>query len=94
MTEFLKTRPLPGAPFGFEVAGAEPRSLTAGQREQIWDAHRDGQGLICFSFERLLEADELHALTAVFGDNEFAPGKIVGIGKGTSGGQERRSVEQ
>ncbi|MDE0450006.1 MAG: TauD/TfdA family dioxygenase [Spirochaetaceae bacterium] len=94
MTVPLKVRPLPGAPFGVEIAGGDPGNLTASQRKQILDAHRAGQGLICFSFERLLEADELHALTAVFGDNEFAPGKIVGIGKGVGAGQEQRSVEQ
>lgn len=87
-------RPLPGAPFGVELAGADPGKLTERQREQILDAHRAGQGLICFSFERLLEADELHALTAVFGDNEFAPGKIDGIGKGVRAGQKRRTVEE
>jgi alpha-ketoglutarate-dependent taurine dioxygenase len=94
MTELLNVRPLPGAPFGVEITGDDPGNLTARQQEQIWDAHRAGQGLICFSFERLLEADELHALTAVFGDNEFAPGKIDGIGKGMRAGQERRSVEE
>ena len=94
MTELLKPRPLPGAPFGVEITGGDPGNLTARQREQIWDAHRAGQGLICFSFERLLESDEMHALTAVFGDNEFAPGKIDGIGRGMRAGQERRSVEE
>ncbi|MDE0025550.1 MAG: TauD/TfdA family dioxygenase, partial [Spirochaetaceae bacterium] len=94
MTVPLKVRPLPGAPFGVEIAGGDPGNLTASQREQILDAHRAGQGLICFSFQRLLEADELHALTAVFGANEFAPGRIVGIGKGARAGEERRSVEQ
>ena len=87
-------RPLPGAPFGVEITGGDPGNLTARHREQMREAHRAGQGLICFSFERLLEADELHALTAVFGDSEFAPGKIDGIGKGTRAGQEPRTVEQ
>ena len=93
MTELLKARPLPGAPFGVEITGGDPGNLTARQREQIWDAHRAGHGLICFSFDRLLEADELHALTAVFGDNEFAPGKIDGIGKRIRAGQARHTVE-
>ena len=93
MAEPLKMRPLPGAPFGVEITGGERGDLTARDRQQIRDAHRAGQGLICFSFERLLAADELHALTAVFGANEFAPGKIDGIGKGTRTGQERRTVE-
>ena len=93
MTELLNVRPLPGAPFGVEITGGDPGNLTAPQREQIWDAHRAGHGLICFSFDRLLEADALHALTAVFGDNEFAPGKIDGIGKGMRAGQARRTVE-
>ena len=94
MTGLLTARQLPGAPFGVEITGGDPGNLTAPQREQIWDAHRAGHGLICFSFDRLLEADALHALTAVFGDNEFAPGKIDGIGRGMRAGQERRSVEE
>ena len=94
MTEPLTVRALPDAPLGAEILGADPHNLTEHQRELIRDAHRSGHGLICFSFERLLEADELHALTAVFGENEFAPGKIDGIGRGAPGGQEQRSVEQ
>ena len=90
----MQVRPLPGAPFGVEIEGADPGNLTERERDSIRNAHREGQGLICFTFDRLLEADELHALTAVFGDNEFAPGKIVGIGKGAPAGQERRSVAE
>ena len=94
MPEPLTVHPLPDAPFGSEITGAEPGNLTARQRELIRAAHREGHGLICFSFERLLEADELHALTAVFGENEFAPGKIDGIGRGTPAGQQQRTVEE
>ena len=94
MAESLTVRPLPDAPFGTEITGADPANLTPRQRELIRDAHRDGHGLICFSFERLLEADELHALTAVFGENEFAPGKIDGIGRGTTAGQRLRTVQE
>ena len=94
MTEPLSVHPLPDAPFGSEITGADPGNLTARQRELIRAAHREGHGLICFSFERLLEADELHALTAVFGENEFAPGKIDGIGRGTPAGQQQRTVKE
>ena len=94
MPEPLTVHPLPDAPFGSEITGAEPGNLTARQRELIRAAHREGHGLICFSFERLLEADELHALTAVFGENEFAPGKIDGIGRGTPAGQQQRTVKE
>ena len=94
MAESLCVRALPGAPFGTEITGVDPGNLTAPQRESIRDAHRAGHGLICFPFERLLDADELHALTAVFGDNEFAPGKIDGIGRRAPEGQEQRTVEQ
>ena len=87
-------RPLPDARFGAEITGADPGNLTPRQRELIRDAHRDGHGLLCFSFERLLEADELHALTAVFGENEFAPGKIDGIGRGSRAGQPPRTVAE
>ncbi len=37
--------------------------------------------MLCFSFGPLLEGDEMHALTAVYGENEFGPGCINGIGK-------------
>ena len=94
MPEPVTVHPLPDAPFGSEITGVEPGNLTARQRELIRAAHREGHGLICFSFERLLEADELHALTAVFGGNEFAPGKIDGIGRGTPAGQQQRTVEE
>ena len=94
MAESLAVRPLPDAPFGAEVTGADPRNLAPGQRELIRDAHRDGHGLLCFSFGRLLEADELHALTAVFGENEFAPGKIDGVGRGRRAGKARRTVAE
>ena len=94
MTESLAVRPLPGAPFGAEITGADPGNLTPRQRELIRETHRAGHGLLCFSFERLLRADELHALTAVFGENEFAPGKIDGIGRGSRAGQPRRTVPE
>ena len=45
-------------------------------------------GLICFEFEYLLMADELHAWTAIFGDNEFAPVLIDGIGKKATNSKE------
>ena len=85
-----KWRALPGTRFGSEIVGLQPGAISPRQREEIREAHRRGRGLICFSFDRLLEADELHALTAVFGENEFAPGKIYGIGPaGARGAGER-----
>lgn len=90
----LTIAPLEGAQFGAEITGLDPMRITETQKEQIWDAYRSRHGLLCFSFGRLLEAEELHALTAVFGENEFAPGKINGIGKGTPAGEEHRTVEE
>ena len=88
----LTVRALPGARFGAEIVGLDPRRIGEEQRAAIWDAYRARHGLLCFSFDRLLEADELHALTAVFGENEFAPGLINGIGKGTPKGEEHLTV--
>ena len=90
----LSVAPLPGAPFGAEITGLEPKQISEAQRAVIWETYAERHGLICFSFERLLDADELHALTGIFGQNEFAPGKINGIGKGTPEGEEGRSVEE
>ena len=94
MVAGLTVRALPGARFGAEIVGLDPRRIGEEQRAAIWDAYAQRHGLICFSFDRLLEADELHALTAVFGENEFAPGLINGIGKGTPKGEEHLTVEQ
>ena len=94
MARAVEVRALPGARFGSEIVGLEPGAISPRQREEIREAHRRGRGLICFSFDRLLEADELHALTAVFGENEFAPGKIYGIGRRAPEGQENVPVAQ
>ena len=92
-TAGLAVTPLPDAPFGAEINGLNPTRMSEAQRAVIWETYAERRGLLCFSFERLLEAEELHALTAVFGENEFAPGKINGIGKGTPEGEEDRTVE-
>ena len=94
MAASLTVQALPDAPFGAEVTGLVPGQITQQQNQQIWDAYRKAKGLLCFSFGRLLEADELHALTAVFGANELSPGKVVGVGKGASAEQTPASVEE
>ena len=50
--------------------------------------------MLCFSCDRLLEAEELHALTALFGEHEYAPGLIDGIGKKGSAEERQLSVEE
>ena len=77
----LTVTPLPNAPFGSEVHNLDPANISDTEADALWDAYCKSQGLVCFCFDRLLEADELHALTAVFGENEFAPGLIDGYGK-------------
>jgi taurine dioxygenase len=84
---------LADAPFGAEIRGLDPMHITDRETALIWDTYKARHGLLCFSFDRLLEAEELHALTAVFGANEFAPGKINGIGKRTPEGEEQVTVE-
>jgi taurine dioxygenase len=90
----LTVRALPDAAFGAEVTGLHPLRITQAHRELIWNTYKERHGLICFSFGRLLDAEELHALTKVFGKNEFAPGVINGIGKATPAGEESLSVDE
>ena len=90
----MDVRPLPEAPFGAQVTGFDPSRLTDTDRDQILEAHRQGRGLVCFRFGRLLEADELHALTSVFGANEFAPGLITGYGRGRVDGEAELTIDE
>lgn len=90
----LSVQPLAGARFGAEITGLDPTAVTDDDIALIWDTYRKRHGLICFSFAAPLELDELHALTAVFGDREFAPGRIIGYGKRAIEGEEIRSVEE
>jgi taurine dioxygenase len=89
----MTVSPLGAAPFGKEISGLKPRVMTEAQRAAILEAYRDGHGLLCFQFEAMLEEDELHAMTSVFGENEFAPGLINGIGKKALPGEEHLTVE-
>jgi taurine dioxygenase len=89
----LDVQPLQGARFGAEIRGLDPLAISDDDVESIWRAYRDRHGLLCFTFGRLLEADELHALTAVFGENELAPGKVVGVGRGNRAGEKERSID-
>jgi hypothetical protein len=91
-TARLVVRPLEGGRFGAQIAGVEPRHITDAQKALIWDTYRRRHGLICFAFDNLLEADELHALTAVFGENELAPRRINGLGKHTPEGEAVQPV--
>ena len=85
---------LADAPFGLEIRGLEPENITEDDKAYIWEAHRVAHGLLCFSFERLLEAHELHALTSVFGKSEYAPGIINGLGKQPTPSEKHLTVEQ
>lgn len=89
----LLVRPIDNSPFGAEVLGLDPANISDADREVIWEAYRTHHGLLCFSVDRMLVAQELHALTAIFGDNEFAPGRINGFGKKAEDGREALSVE-
>lgn len=89
----LDIQPLQGAQFGATIRGLEPAAMSDEDRSAIWLAYRERHGLLRFAFGRLLEADELHALTSVFGDNELAPGRVVGVGRGGEAGEEERSIE-
>lgn len=90
----LQIAPFEEATFGATISGLDPSNITSGHVEQIWSAHREHLGLLCFEFGRLLDADEHHAITGVFGESEYAPGRIVGIGRGEADGQETRSIAE
>jgi taurine dioxygenase len=90
----LSVTPLADAQFGAHINGLDPSHITAAQKALIWQTYRERHGLLCFSFDALLKADELHALTAVFGDNELAPGRINGLGKHTPEGEEHITVDE
>ncbi|MBT6274797.1 MAG: TauD/TfdA family dioxygenase [Chromatiales bacterium] len=90
----MTIKPLEGALFGAEITDLDPSNISERDAALILDTYKDRHGLICFSFDRLLEAPELHALTAVFGENEFAPGKINGIGKKAEPGEEHLTVDE
>lgn len=90
----LVVTPLAGAHFGAQIAGLEPSHISEADRALICNAYRERHGLLCFSFDHMLEAQELHALTAVFGDNEYGPGYINGIGKKAAPGEEHLTVAE
>ncbi len=73
---------------------SEPRSIDDPLAERLRTASVEHHGTLVFDVGRLLEADELHALTAVFGDNEFAPGLVTGYGKARRADEPERSVDE
>ena len=93
-TSKLEVRPLANACFGAEIRGLDTANISAADCEVIWQTYRDRHGLICFSFDELLNEQGLHNLTSVFGENEYAPGIINGLGKATPQGEENISVEE
>ncbi len=92
--ETLTLEPIAGSPFGARVIGADPLDLSDAQREVLLAAYAEAHGLLCFEFDELLSAEALHALTAVFGENEFAPGRINGIGRKAREGEPDMSVDE
>ena len=82
------------APFGARITGLNPLDMDAEMAHRLRDACVEHHGVLVVSFGRLLEVDELNALTAVFGESEFAPGMIAGIGKRRTEGEPERSVEE
>jgi len=93
-TSKLSVQQLEGAQFGAEIIGLDPLNISAADNALIWQTYAERNGLLCFSFDRLLESEELHELTVIFGEKEFAPGVINGIGKKTPAGEEHLSVDE
>ena len=92
-TSKLTVKPIPNARFGAEIHGLDPTAISAADREVIWDSYRERHGLICFEFDELISEQDLHSITSIFGENEYAPGIINGLGKATPAGEEHLSVE-
>ncbi len=90
----IRVSPIPTAPFGVSITGVNPGAITPDDSEVIRNACIRGKGFACFEFERLLEASELHALTAEFGANEVGPGRINGFGKRARPGEPELSIEE
>lgn len=82
------------APIGAMVRGFDPHGHSERDREAVWDAYRSAHGLLCFDFDRLLEVDELHELTSVFGEREYAPGVINGLGKKSHGDEAALTLDE
>lgn len=92
----IDVRPVDGARFGARISGVEPLALAdePAAADTLRRASVDHHGTLVFEFGRMLEVDELNALTAVFGRNEFAPGMITGYGKGSVDGEEELTVDE
>lgn len=92
----IEIRPLADARFGARVVGVEPLALPADDAaaNELRQASIDHHGTLVFEFGRMLEVDELNALTAVFGRNEFAPGMINGYGKRKLEGEADLTVDE
>lgn len=93
-TSQLKVQPLTDAQFGAEILNLDPGNITDADTSFIWDTYSERHGLICFSFDELISEQDLHNITSVFGENEYAPGLINGLGKATPEGEEDLSVEE
>ena len=90
----LTIDPLADARFGARITGLAPLDMDDATVARLRQACVDHHGVLVFDFGRLLEVDELNALTAVFGENEFAPGMITGYGKQRVEGEPERSVDE
>lgn len=85
---------LADARFGARITDLDPRTIDEAVASQLRQASINHHGTVVFDFGRLLDVDELHALTAAFGKSEFAPGYITGYGKGRIKGEPERTVAE
>ena len=92
-TSTIDVTALPDAPFGARITGLDPGDISGEDQQRLWQAYRTHHGLLCLSFSKLLTAPELHALTTVFGENEFAPGRVTGFGRKAAEGETELSIE-
>lgn len=90
----VRVEPLTDARFGARITGVDPSVIDADMATQLRAASVDHHGTLVFEFGRMLDVGEMNALTAVFGENEFAPGMITGYGRGKVAGEPERTVEE
>jgi taurine dioxygenase len=90
----VEVRAIDGAAFGGIVTGVDASQVDDVVADQLRAASRNHHGVLCFRFDEPLTVEEMNALTAVFGENEFAPGMITGIGKGRVEGERERSIDE
>ena len=65
----VEVQAIDGAAFGGIVTGVDASQIDDAVGDQLRAASRNHHGVLCFRFDEPLTAEEMNALTAVFGEN-------------------------